>query len=77
MKVSCYVRNLIRQIYFRSHGNDCFIRGVYFCMGAYKHDVVVVVEMGAYIYGMLIFHGCLLYDICAATYKYFVVLKSS
>ena len=23
--------------------------GAYFCMGAYKHDVVVVIKMGAYI----------------------------
>ena len=23
----------------------------YFCMGAYKHDVVVVIKMGAYIHG--------------------------
>ena len=27
--------------------------GAYFCMGAYKLDVVVVIKMGAYI------HGCL------------------
>ena len=27
--------------------------GAYFCMGAYKRDVVVVIKMGAYI------HGCL------------------
>ena len=33
----------------------------YFCMGAYKRDVVVVIEIGAYIFmGVLIFHGCLL-----------------
>ena len=30
--------------------------GPYFCMGAYKHDVVVVIEIGAYI------HGCLYPD---------------
>ena len=29
-------------------------------MGAYKRDVVVVIEMGAYIHGMLILCGCLL-----------------
>ena len=29
--------------------------GAYFCMGAYKHDVVVVINMGAYIHGVLIF----------------------
>ena len=32
--------------------------GAYFC--AYKCDVVVAIEMGAYIHGMLIFYGCLL-----------------
>ena len=31
-----------------------------FCMGAYKHDVVVVIKMGAYIHGVLILCGCLL-----------------
>ena len=25
----------------------------YFCMGAYKRDVVVVIKIGAYIYGCL------------------------
>ena len=34
--------------------------GTYFCMGAYKCDVVVVIKMGAYIHGVLIFCGCLL-----------------
>ena len=29
-------------------------------MGAYKHDVVVVIKMGAYIHGMHILCGCLL-----------------
>ena len=29
-------------------------------MGAYKCDVVVVIKMGAYIHGVLIFYGCLL-----------------
>ena len=29
--------------------------GAYFCMGAYKHDMVVVIKMGAYIHGVLIF----------------------
>ena len=28
-------------------------------MGSYKHDVVVVIEMGAYIHGLLILCGCL------------------
>ena len=35
--------------------NGClFLWGAYFCMGAYKHAVVVVIKMGAYIYGVLI-----------------------
>ena len=29
----------------------------YFCMGAYKHDVVVVIKMGASIHGVLICVG--------------------
>ena len=29
-------------------------------MGAYKRNVVVVIKMGAYIYGVLILCGCLL-----------------
>ena len=31
-----------------------FMWGAYFCMGAYKHNVVVVIQMGAYIHGVLI-----------------------
>ena len=35
--------------------------GAYFCMGAYKRDVVVVIKMGAYIHGVLFcVCGCLL-----------------
>ena len=34
--------------------------GAYFCMGAYKRDLVVVIEMGAYIHGVLTLCGCLL-----------------
>ena len=34
--------------------------GAYFCMGAYKRDVVVVIKIGAYIHGVLILCGCLL-----------------
>ena len=35
--------------------NGClFMWGAYFCMGAYKHDVVVVIKMGACIHGVLI-----------------------
>ena len=41
--------------------NGClFMWGAYFCMGAYKRDVVVVIKMGAYIHGVLILCGCLL-----------------
>ena len=39
-----------------------FMWGGYFCMGAYKRDVVVVIKMGAYIHGVLILCGCLLSD---------------
>ena len=38
-----------------------FMWGTYFCMGAYKCDVVVLIKMGAYIHGMLILCGCLLF----------------
>ena len=45
--------------------------GAYFCMGAYKHDVVVVIKMGAYIHGCLfsmvayytIYHVCYVHDL--------------
>ena len=41
--------------------NGClFMWDAYFCMGAYKHDVVVVIKMGAYIHRVLILCGCLL-----------------
>ena len=30
-------------------------------MGAYIHDVVVVIKMGAYIHGVLILCGCLFF----------------
>ena len=33
-----------------------------FRMGAYKHDVVVVNKVGAYIHGVLILCGCLYHD---------------
>ena len=35
--------------------------GAYFYMGVYKHNVVVVIKMGAYIHGVLILCGCLLF----------------
>ena len=31
--------------------------GAYFCMGAYKSNVVAVIKMGAYIHGVLISMG--------------------
>ena len=34
--------------------------GAYFCMGAYKHNVAVVIKTGAYIQWVLILCGCLL-----------------
>ena len=34
--------------------------GAYFCMSAYKRDVVVVIKIGAYIHGVLILCECLL-----------------
>ena len=36
-----------------------FSRGVaYFCMGAYKHDVVVVIKMDTYIHGAEVLLNC-------------------
>ena len=40
---------------------DAFRVGAYLCMGAYKCNVVVVMKMGAYIHGVLILDGCLLF----------------
>ena len=37
-----------------------FMWGAYFCMGAYKRDVVAEIKVGAYIHGVLILCGCLL-----------------
>ena len=31
-----------------------FHLGAYFCMGAYKHNVVAKIKMGTYIHGVLI-----------------------
>ena len=45
-----------------------FMWGAYFCMGAYKRDVVFVIKMGAYI------HGCLF--CVSAYYPDFTVLGS-
>ena len=42
--------------------------GAYFCLGAYKCDVVVVIKMGACIHGVLILSGCLLFQFYVMTY---------
>ena len=43
------------EIQFCLHGNGClFMWDAYFCMGAYKPYVVVVIKMGAYTHGVLI-----------------------
>ena len=45
--------------------NGClFMWGAYFCIGAYKCDVVVVIKMGTYIHGVLF---------CVAAYSDFMV----
>ena len=48
--------------------------GAYFCMGAYKHDVVVVIKMGAYIHGVLIIpilqYVCVYVCVCVCMYVY-------
>ena len=41
--------------------------GACFCIGAYKQDVVAVIEMNVYIYGVLIFYEYLssrFYSVC-------------
>ena len=57
-----------QQSHFRLCSNECLLMWVaYFCMGAYEHNVVVVIKMGAYTHGSLIsiganypnFTGCL------------------
>ena len=40
----------------------CMVTRCLFRMGAYKHDVVVVNKVGAYIHGVLILCGCLYHD---------------
>ena len=37
--------------------------GAYFCMGAYKCNVLVVIKMGAYVHGVLIFAWVLIVPI--------------
>ena len=53
---SCYVK---KKLMFAWQWMP-FTWGTYFCKGAYKCGAVVVIEMGAYIHGVLIFYGCLL-----------------
>ena len=56
-----YVRRTESANLFPFAWNGClFMWGAYFCMGAYKRDVVVVIKMGAYIHEVLILCGCLL-----------------
>ena len=54
--------------------NGClFLWGAYFCMAAYKHNVVVIIKMGACIQGVLILCGCLLsgfYSTCLVATLY-------
>ena len=60
-EISRYVRKTETANLLLSTRNGClFMWGAYFCMGAYKLNVVVVIKMGAYIYGVLILCGCLL-----------------
>ena len=35
----------------------------YFCMGAYKHNVVLVIKIGHYIHGVLVLCGCLVTEV--------------
>ena len=58
MKVAATFEKPNQQIYFQK--GCLFMWGAYFCMGAYKRDVVVVIKMGAYIHGVLILCGCFL-----------------
>ena len=59
MKVAATFKKPNQQIHAPSFALP-FDVGAYFCMGAYKRDVVVVIKMGAYILGVLILCGCLL-----------------
>ena len=42
--------------------------GAYFCVGAYKHAVVVVIKIGAYIHRVLIYVGAYYTDFTAYNY---------
>ena len=58
-KVAATIEKLNQQLHFCLHGTGA-LWGAYFCMGAYKCNVVVVIKMGAYNHGVLILCGCLL-----------------
>ena len=60
-KLAAMFESQISNLLLFAH-NGCFFKwGAYFCMGAYKCDVVVVMPaVGAYIHGVLILCGCLL-----------------
>ena len=50
--------------------------GAYFCMDAYKRDVVVVIKMGAYIHGVLILCGCLLSRFYGTCIRFFFTVNT-
>ena len=46
LKLAATLQMPNQQIHFHLHGNGClFMWGAYFCMGAYKHSVVVAIKM--------------------------------
>ena len=81
MKISHYFRQAEPAI----SCSICAVRvpfhvGFHFCMGAYKRNAVVVIKMGAYIHGVLIYYGCLLsffYGINFGVCKYFLYVLCS
>ena len=44
--------------------------GAYFCMGAYKRNVVVLIKMGAYIHGYLFCVSAYYLDFMVVLYTY-------
>ena len=54
MKISLYVQTANS---LPLTGAFSFMWGAYFCMGAYKRHVVVVIKMDAYIHGFLFSMG--------------------
>ena len=54
--------------------NGClFIWGAYFCIGAYKRDVVAEIKMGAYIHGCLFCVGAYYPDFTVFRYIFHCV----